>query len=326
VDGGKTWGISMGHLIRSLLVANHLKRLSKVIYVMKDFPDGVKYVLEAGFEVLGIEKNKDSDRTIIDICDQIKPKAVIFDLIRLPYIDLFIYTREKGIQTIVFDSLGNCTCSPDVIVNDTIVPDFIRYPGVPSNTKLYLGPQYFLMEPGVHRSDPNPTVSNIMLTMGGSDPAGLTVMILNHLAKVIKGICLNVVLGPAFSDYKQVESACKDVTNIRVHHKPSNFFELLAHQDIIVAAGGRTLYECAYYGKPVVIVPSIEHEAATAAEFEKVVGYKNAGTWNAEETPTFILEAIELFRQNFNKRKGIFDTATKLVDGEGIKRVLPLFA
>ena len=324
VDGGKVWGISLGHVKRSLVLASALSRAGKVLFIMKNYPDGVEYVKNSGFEVIPIEIENNSDETIIDICEKLEPARLFFDLIKNPYTTIFDYCRGANIQTVVLDSLGNFSGSPDILINDTIVPSLAEYPAISEHTKLFIGPQYFIIAGDIYPVEPKPTVENVLLTMGGSDPAGLTVKILRPIADHFTGYKLNVVLGPLFTEHQKVYEIIKGHRNIVVHENPDNFIGLMSRQDAIITAGGRTLYECAYLGKPVLIIPSIEHEALMAEAYAKATGSCFLPAWEDAVSGHRVSEALNYYSNNYSIRKAIYQSSIKLIDGNGVERILGL--
>ncbi len=272
VDGGRVWGISMGHLKRALLLAGRLADSYRIVFIMKNYIDGVAFAQQQGIEVEIIPVDADIDEQLITLCDKYKPEKIIIDLRSTPYTEFFSYTRSRNIQTVVFDITGECTGSPDILINDSLVKQFTRYAHVSAQTRLACGPQYFMVE-CCHPIVPiREEVMDIMITMGGSDPAGLTVKILNSLLGRAFPYTINVVLGPAFTDRGAVREIAGTKRSVTIYENPANFLELLSRQDIVISAAGRTLYECAYFGRPVIIVPSIEHEVLTAAEYEILSG------------------------------------------------------
>jgi spore coat polysaccharide biosynthesis predicted glycosyltransferase SpsG len=324
VDGGKVWGISLGHVKRSLMLASRLKPSANILFVMKNYPDGVKYVNDNGFKVITLVQDDDSDQSLIKICDKIKPNKLLIDLIHNPYTSLFSYCRQNRIQTVVFDILGKFKGSPDIIINDTIVHNFAEYAGISNETRLCIGPQYFIIGSNINPIEPKQTIEQVLLTMGGSDPAGLTVKILRAIAGHSFTFKLNVVLGPLFTENKKVYEVIGDRPHIRVHENPENFLELLNEQDVIISAGGRTLYECAFLGKPVIIVPSIEHELATARAYAEVTGSQFLPGWEDIRSGEQLLAILDYYAGSYSIRKSIYEASRKMVDGDGMERILEL--
>jgi len=322
VDGGRVWGISMGHIKRAMISATALKGLYEVSFVMKNYADGVQHVRNAGFEVETINKNDDTDATLIEIVNKHRPSKVIFDLKENPYKKFFEFARREKIQTIVFDILGKCHGAPDIIINDSIVPEYTSYAFNQKSTTVLTGPEYFLSE-GLPTPLPlNEKVINVAITMGGSDPAAITKKIVKFLITHEDEKVYHIVLGPLFpaEEEKEIRRICLDPSRFRVYRNPPNFLELLAAQDLIICAGGRTLYECAYMGRPVVVVPSIDHEDTTAQIYHQLTTSPNVGLWS-NETSHKIWRAMADY-ESLQRREEVFHLSRNLVDGLAYRRVM----
>jgi spore coat polysaccharide biosynthesis predicted glycosyltransferase SpsG len=324
VDGGKVWGISLGHVKRSLMLASHLVRSAEVIFAMKNYADGVKYVEDSGFRVITLDQDDDRDQSVLEICDKFKPNKLLIDLIHNPYASLFSYCRHNRIQTVVFDILGKLKDSPDIIINDTIVKNFAEYTEISKETQLCIGPQYFIIQDDIKPIEPRKTVEQVLLTMGGSDPAGLTVKVLRAVVGHNFNFKLNVVLGPLFTEQQRVYEIISGQPHILVHENPENFIELLNEQDVIITAGGRTLYECAFLGKPVSIIPSIEHELVMARAYAEATGSQFLPGWEDPGSGQQLLAALDYYARSYSVRKSIYESSRKVVDGKGVTRILEL--
>jgi UDP-2,4-diacetamido-2,4,6-trideoxy-beta-L-altropyranose hydrolase len=324
VDGGRVWGVSMGHVKRALLVAEKIPKSYNIIFVMKDYPDGVSYVRDKGFEVETISRYDNSDETLISVLKKYAPLKVLFDLKENPYEDLYSYTRKNNIETIVFDILGKCRGAPDVLINDSFVPEFTSYPFDENNTRMYLGPEYFLCDKLPEPQPLNRKADTIAVTMGGSDPAGLTVKIVDQLIELGHSKDYIIILGPLFPEKseKEIRTKCVGNKNFKIVRDPPNFLHILASSDLIMTAAGRTLYECALLGRPALVIPSIEHEDVTAKRYELLTGCLNMGLWN-DNTPNKISNSIKKY-ENYKYRKSLSLGGQKIVDGKADKRIIKL--
>ena len=108
VDGGKVFGISMGHIKRCLILARALADQYTAVFIMKDYADGVDYVKRQGIVVEPIGVDDDSEATLIGLCETYSPARIIFDLPSNSYSAFFEYARTRKIPTIVFDIVGRC--------------------------------------------------------------------------------------------------------------------------------------------------------------------------------------------------------------------------
>jgi spore coat polysaccharide biosynthesis predicted glycosyltransferase SpsG len=324
VDGGKVWGVSMGHVQRCLALSELLADQYEMTYVMQDYPDGVEQVRRAGYPVEVIDVGSDNDRQLIDLYRKYRPSKIIFDLKQNAYNEIFDYVRSQGSQAVAFDITGDCSGSPDLIINDSFVPAFTHYSQVNGQTRLALGPKYFLMTQKPEVSPLRERAENVMITMGGSDPAGLTQKILPALIHHSALCRFNVVLGPAFTGADAIEALCQNEDRIRLFKNPQDFLTMLSRQDIVITAAGRTLYECAYLRRPVITVPTIEHEALTSAEYARLTGSIDIGPWNEADSPVQLARALDIYLNSYEKRESVFNASGSVVDGSGAERILDL--
>jgi spore coat polysaccharide biosynthesis predicted glycosyltransferase SpsG len=199
------------------------------------------------------------------------------------------------------------------------------YPHLLRQAKIYLGPEYFLMAELPEVMPIRQKVYDVMITMGGSDPAGLTKRVLRTTTQNPPSYTINVVLGPFFAEHKQIYEFAGSCGLVKIYENPDNFLELLSRQDIVISAAGRTLYECAYLGRPVIVVPSIEHESIISAEFARITGSFDVGLWDELMSPAKINNALNTYILNPSLRQSVFDSSRELVDGHAMERVLSLF-
>lgn len=324
VDGGKIWGTSMGHIRRAILLAAKLKDKYEVIFVMKNYSDGIRFVKKRGITVSIINVDDNTDQVVIDLCEKFNPDMIIMDLAVCPYSRLFEYARIKNIKAIVFDIAGKFLADADILINDSFVDEFTLYPGISNRTSKYLGPKYFIIEETGLVIPPLKRVTDIMITFGGSDPAGLTVKLVCSLPEIFSKFKVNIVLGPLFTEKDEIRQAVGERKCMFVHDNPAHFLRLLSRQDLVITAAGRTLYECAFFGKTVITVPSIEHEAITSREYAILTGSIDIGLWKDGKSPAQLAEALELYQSNPVIRQRIYEKSRQLVDGQGLNRVLEI--
>ncbi|MCK5175475.1 MAG: hypothetical protein KAR47_18920, partial [Planctomycetes bacterium] len=111
--------------------------------------------------------------------------------------------------------------------------------------------------------------TNVVLTFGGSDPMDLTRKAVEALlSEQWLDVVFHVILGPGYTDVGGIESLVSGQEgSFRVIHNPANIISYFRGSDLVICAGGRTLYELAYLNIPALAVASIKHEVDTVGEF-----------------------------------------------------------
>lgn len=324
VDGGRVFGISMGHIKRCLLLASALANKYKIVFIMKEYSDGVDFVKRQGIVVEPIGIDDDSDETLIRFCEAHFPEKIFFDLRSNTYRAFFEYAKARKIQTIVFDIVGKCSGKPDILINDSFVKELALYPHLDDKTRLYTGPNYFFMDVMPEFFPIKEDVRDIMVTQGGSDPTGLTINVLRCIKSSNFQYTINVVLGPLFTDRKALDDIIDNDSRIKIYENPADFLHLLSRQDIVITAAGRTLYECASAGRPVIVTPSIEHEAVIGAEYARLTGCFNIGPWHDSESPSMIVNALSAYRDSYSLRNYVSERGREIFDGNALQRIIAL--
>jgi len=245
---------------------------------------------------------------------------MVFDLPRTPYRRIFEWCRANDCRTLVFDILGGFSAPADLVVNDALAPGLTDYPNLAPTTRLMLGPAYFMLPKPLPAPAPRPEVRRILITMGGSDPAGLTMRLLDTVVARLDAFHLDVVLGPCFGTTKEAAARAAALPHVALHFNPNDFLGMLGACDLAISAGGRTLYELAHLGKPVVVLPSIEHEILAGNAMEKALGWRCLDLWN-EHSGNALLESVRALLP-WDIRDVIHRLGPALVDGKGAERVL----
>ncbi len=310
----------MGHAVRSLILARELGEKKHITYLMKPYAEGQQFIKDHGFDVVSLPD--DSDAVLVDFCRRAAPDLLICDLIETPYSLLFDYCRSCNLPSIVFDTKGCVAGTPHMIINANITAKSEDYSSLLHDSRLCLGTSYFMTPCSMDALPIKEKVTDVIITMGGSDPANLTAIILKTLKGRFPLIRLHVVLGPSFSGHDLIRSIADYAQEIIIHENPPDFLALLSTMDIVVTAGGLTLYEAAWLGRPSIAIPSIDHEEPVAKEFYK----KNCALMclppDSAINRQTLKERLGNLVDNYNVRLSMSKNGKALVDGNGKARVL----
>ncbi|WP_419783705.1 glycosyltransferase [Maridesulfovibrio sp.] len=305
-------------------MAQELRKEHEVIYVMKPYADGQKFIRDHGFDVVSLPE--DSDDALIDICNDFQPERLICDLIETPYSLLFDYCRSHSILSIVFDTKGAVTGVPDMLINANISADSMVYPSpIPASARL-MGPSYFMTHGMLKGASIKKKVLDVMITMGGSDPANLTALVLGTLKGRFPDLRLHIVLGPAFSGHDKIRSIVADDPGIIIYSNPPGFLKLLRDMDIVITAGGGTLYECAWLGRPTITIPSIDHEEPIADGFAQRNCAILASPPDSQVNQRILIQRLQMLIDKYELRLFMSKQGRLLVDGTGKHRILNAIA
>ena len=271
VDAGRVPGLSFGHAFRCMALAQRLRDRhgAEVGFLMGDNPDGVRVVRDRGFQIETTVRDADMEAAKIE---QMGADLVVFDL---PEPAAWPLARiRNGRAVAVLDDTGGKRLDADLVVNGSVVPELRRYPFRHPGTEYLLGPEFCVLGGDFDAARPRAharTVDRLLVTLGGSDPAGLTAPVVRALAQASPSIRADVVLGPGFVGAGEIRAiAATADAQTMVHEAVPSLAEMMRRADLAIAAGGRTAYELAATGTPAILIASHPAEAPVVRAFERL--------------------------------------------------------
>lgn len=273
--------IGHGHISRALAMARLFKRLDLCVNVFcRNLAHNTKPYAEH------LQKLDESMRVIYsdeEFCNYLEDgtrKYVIIDLLpNLGYDGLVPYlirASKSGCILVCFDEFYN-----DQIKFDVVVRPFNENLDILNNSLL--GLRYYVFPEELAQASKLKKqffdVRKVLLSMGGSDPCGVSEPIVRILAEHYPKLEFTVVIGPGFStsSRKKLELVSKDFVNIRCNIQPNSLASLYLEHDVAVTSAGLTKFETALFGLPSLILASNEREARLMDKFCKFGTALNAG-------------------------------------------------
>lgn len=273
VDAGRTYGLSFGHVSRCLMIARVLQEEygSEIMFLMRDFPDGINHVTRYGYTVRKFPVHPDCEEReiVVDTIKEYQPDMLIIDV---PYkntdTSYFGKIREQGINIVFIDDSRFIYPEVDVLLNSNILaPERMQKINNQEyiNTRFLIGIDYFVFDESLLEETPVRTkgVYNILVTFGGSDPTSLTPKVLNTLLQEEwPGHVFSIILGPGYPNPYEIETIIgRSRKDYHVVKNPANLIPFLQRCDFAICAGGRTMYELFYLKKKFLPIATTEHEA-----------------------------------------------------------------
>jgi len=274
--------------MRCLTLANELRQCGvEVTFICREHPGNlIELIKESGFDVqsipsskkvrasgedqVGIEQNdyqdwlgeaweKDAEQTL---------KALGHTRADCLIVDHYAIDkrweqamRRQVVKIFVIDDLANKEHDCDVLLNQNLGSQESDYLSkVPINTTLLIGPQYALIRPefaqlradSLHRGIQSPC-QKITISMGGVDKNDETSKILHALSLLeFQGeMEVDVVMGRSALHIDKVQSLLLEFPyKVNLHIGTSNMAAILAKSDLLIGAGGSTVWEACCLGLP----------------------------------------------------------------------------
>ncbi len=165
---------------------------------------------------------------------------------------------------------------------------------------------------------PRPT---LLVTMGGSDPFGLTGRCAKALRKLDPVFRARFVIGPGFKDKERLARSIVSLApNFETVEGADSLATEFAACDVALIAFGVTAYELAAYGVPALYLGISEDHALSAAAFEMAGMGVSLGV--AEKaSDASIAKAVWSLLNDGNRRRDMHSAGLMTIDGLGAQRI-----
>ncbi len=325
-----------GHVMRTIALAQKWQELGygkTVLAGYIDTPRLCKIIKNNVDKLIKLSTPNDLHTFVdfLDSCDN--PGWCVIDgyHFRNEYIEQI---SSKGWRLLLIDDLcDRYSYSADVVLNGNFYAKELQYPPSPKVHYL-LGPQYALLRKEFSSARsictgkccPN-TAKKLLITLGGSDIAKLTPLILKALS-FIKDLNfeIKVVIGPAssFTCHSFYDDSFKH--SVEFIYGTENMADLMSWADMAISAGGSTCLELACMGVPFLVTEVADNQKKVVNWLVRQGLAKNIytpGNYNNLEDIGFIIRS---FASDKNKRQQIQDRLISLVDGQGSMRAVRFMA
>ncbi len=210
-----------------------------------------------------------------------------------------------------------------MVLNQNMGAGAIDYPQRPENCGLLLGPEYALLRPefgGVRSVERG---NRILVTMGGSDPAGATESVVAALREpAAASLAADLIVG-AGNRRKDclVASLEGDAPRLAALADPGNLPARFAGARCAVSAGGTTVYELALLRTPMLLLCTAENQRRSCERLAAAGAVRYLG-WHADISTTELAREIAAFAGDATQLAEYAANAGRLVDGLGVVRVV----
>lgn len=208
----------------------------------------------------------------------------------------------------------------DLLLNQNAFISESVYSGKTS-AKLLLGHKFVLLrdefrkiEPKGRKGEPG---QKLLISMGGSDSENVTAKVIEAAATTKYEFA--VILGSASPNRQLVEAQLRNTPKGRLIVSPENMASIFAEHDLLVSAGGTTVWEAAYLGLPNIVIITADNQSGME-RFAERGACINLGP-HKDVTVEQISQNINHLFEDVAKRQTLANIATSLVDGLGASRV-----
>ena len=311
--------IGLGHLVRCLAVANHLKGKCSIIFATDI--DESNFHIENDYGIIYKKQDEDEKEFLNRINFEINPDILILDK-KYPYNKSILQELKKNsLKIIIFDNIcdGIGECDEIIFPNAHFNLDRLKGYLVPDRiNKVKSGPDYVIIrEEIVAFKEITPQKRHnckITVTTGGSDPEGVLI----NLSLLLKEIKIKEDVYLLYGESFNLKNKLDDL------YLPENFhilpysLEYLTSSDIVICTFGMTVYEMIYLGLSTICVSHNKHNTKCARILkQRYDALENLGYFKDLDTVR-LFKSVNKILRNENIPLETF------IDGKGALRVANL--
>lgn len=323
-DGSPHTGL--GHVVRCLALGRELRdrHLRNVVFAMRGGPLGISLVREAGFPVFETPKGADFDYVawLAGAVGTTTAELLVLDVRdELTLHEVRSIRKRTGVRVAVIDDASDRRLAADDVFYPPVPQAFaLEWPDFAG--RVHTGWEWVLLRPEFaaepRRVPHEPPV--VLVTMGGSDPAGLTPRAVSALALVKGPIECLVLIGPGFGHDAELSELLETSPHeTRIVRDGDVRAQMLA-ADFAVLSFGVTAYEAAACALPAVHLCLTDDHALSSSAMEEAGIAVSLGLAEAVEEARLV-EAVEVLLADNAGRGAMGTRARSLVDGGGLLRI-----
>jgi spore coat polysaccharide biosynthesis predicted glycosyltransferase SpsG len=311
----------MGHLYRGMNLGDALRDNGhQVCLVVNRDPGSIALIRDRGFDHDAVDTYLASgwEGEIIDRCN---PHWWIND--RLDTYESHGRTiSAAGVRLATFDDHGGGAGMAE--------HDFLAMDPEPAEARPNgrYGPEYIVLNPSVAefrlKRRGRLQGNGILVTMGGSDTYGVTPRVLKALECVERKMTVSVVTGPNFRHQRALADAVRvSCHSPAVFDRVENLIAMMAEAEIIICAGGVTLFEAAGLGLPAVAIANEPHEVPVVQWFARQ-GACIDGGFHRDDFSSRLPGLLTGLLDDPERRLRMGESGRSLVDLAGTGRIVSL--
>jgi len=274
--------IGFGHVVRCLALANTMceHHSWQVGFAMMKGEAGFTQVQAKGYAVHRAPSEslsgEEEGSWLQQVVESTRPHALVLDVRTDLTTSAIQSIRESGVLIVTIDDPSGRRLAADMAFYPP-VPQVEKMDWTGFTGKRYVGWEWVLLRPEfaqarekklleLPRSENCPP--RILVTMGGSDPAGLTLMALKAIEKLDGEFRVLVIVGGGFmheaslgywlATANRTYEICRDVTDMA---------SLMVETDLAVVSFGMTAYELAVVGVPTLYLCLTDDHSVSATAF-----------------------------------------------------------
>ncbi len=258
--------IGSGHVYRSIIIANFLKKKfqlkpNQIVFLVKTkkkYTKNLEILNKNDFKIIELNhKIKDYSKQEAECLKKIKANLLIIDRLGKVKKNFYEIIKKNFKKIIIIDDSSKHRKLFDLSLNPLIQ-------NVSSFKGSRIGYKYLILDCFKNQNTKvKKNIKNIFIFFGGFDSKNLSYRVIKSLNQI--DLSLNIVLPSA---YKNIIKGNKSKHKI-IFFKPEKYFHELMKSNIAIIAGGLSLFDAILRKKKIICIPQYKHQEINAKKIFK---------------------------------------------------------
>lgn len=319
---------AMGHMARCMTIADGVKATgNKAVFIVAE-SESARFPKERGHEVICLDRKWDDFEGEISVMQMLIKERNIKNILIDSYFvtERYMSVLNELVNIIYIDDLYERVWPVACVINYASYAFDFPYSTDYKDTKLLLGPDYFPLREEftekVKRTVPD-KARRVLVVTGGNDEYHFMKNMLGHIldSRRFDDIKFRFVCGTFNKDLEWLKEKTESIENIDALETLPSLKDEMEEADIIISAGGTTLYEAASVGLPIICFSFVDNQLFNVKSFDKGGYAYYAGDLRESFDFAKLLNCLEKLIQDRSKREEMSAKLLELVDGNGAQRI-----
>ncbi|MSQ48684.1 MAG: UDP-2,4-diacetamido-2,4,6-trideoxy-beta-L-altropyranose hydrolase [Deltaproteobacteria bacterium] len=320
-----------GHVMRCLALSQAWQSRGGSVSFVKSTADLDARLRSEGFSVYGVSAPagslEDADETI-RLAREFHASWIVVDGYHFSP-EYQRRLRRFEVPLLVIDDVADAReYGADLLLNQNHYACLKMYSHRSNHTRVLLGARYVLLRSAFlkfrdwKRSTPK-VASRVLVTLGGADPANVTLRVIETLSlKRWPPLEVVVVAGASNPHTELLQLACVQAgPRFQLKTQVTDMPALMAWADLAISAGGTTCWELAFMGLPNGIIILADNQRLVGEVLDRDNVSVNLG-WHSAVTEERLVQMLGPLIEDADGRRAMSENGRALVDGEGCDRTL----
>lgn len=323
--------IATGHIMRCIPIAKVAEKTGMEVKFISADENGRSIIENQGFEYICLDGNWDNlDNELDKLVAVIREQEVNCMLIDSYYVtENYLSVICKECYVAYIDDLNMFKYPCHMLICYANYYKKFRYEELyHNNIRLLSGCAYAPLRACFSKLEykgVSGEVKEILVLSGGTDRF--------HFVKSFLKICsdnrneigevhVTAVCGMYNQDYGELSGLYSKAENISVMQSLNNIDIYMQKADLVISAGGITLYELCACGTPTICYTFADNQLDNAMSFENDDIMIYAGDLRKSGTIDKVFDSVINLMKNYDKRVAMSNKMREIVDGHGAERIV----